>query len=619
MRQIIDLDLGWDFYEEGCDVGLKVDLPHSWLPLGANSRELAQLPKTGTYTREVTLDADQCSGSVWLELSGVSAVGTVYIDGTLLGTHIGAATRFRYDLTRLVKPMRPFVIKVEVDGNVRDCFSPYPILRGGIFGKVDIVCAPKTHFTLSDCGSDGIYVTPEVLESGCVRVKIHTVIENPINYDVISYVIYAPDDGIAASCSQQPKSPDAELIIADPLKWDTTSTANMYRLHAAIVRDGKIGDEVSVYFGIRTIEIDREGFFSVNGELRQPLFGAGLSADPWSDGYFKRNDASDVAAAAEIGMNCLCLDGTFATTDDIFSVCDKRGIVVMSAFAPLAPAKGESFGPRSQAGTYLEEFVKQTYNHPSILFRAVCRFPTEEQLRGRAAGFAAFGSMVRKLSPTTMTAALVDCDSVDKGLAPEADALTVLVRHGITGEEENLSVKWVESFKARSPGVNLSVACRGYSSTATEDASEEAAQTIQARYHELYWNALESRHGVFAIFINALFDNTMPEREADRRMGLVSADRTRRKNAYWFYKAMLGSDSIVRVAEIRLSDDRKTATIKVYSDEPKLELTVNGRPRRAKCVMTPGVLVFSDIKLPRGEAVIRFASRTLSDSVTLRR
>ena len=101
-------------------------------------------------------------------------------------------------------------------------------------------------------------------------------------------------------------------------------------------------------------------------------------------------------------------------------------------------------------------------------------------------------------------------------------------------------------------------------------------------------------------------------------MGVVTFNRQERKDAFYLYKARWNTnDEFLHLAERRWARRADTLqTIKVYTNLPEVELTVNGKFLGSKeCVN--GSAVWSDVDLECGINTIEATSRGLTDRTTI--
>ena len=111
-------------------------------------------------------------GKVYIQFDGVNNRAKVLINGRLAGTHKGGYSAFRFEITDLLTSPKNF-IEVEVDNSNHKEIYPDKAdftFYGGIYRDVKIIYGvPDVHFSLEDCATKGIYVTPKI--NGDVYVK----------------------------------------------------------------------------------------------------------------------------------------------------------------------------------------------------------------------------------------------------------------------------------------------------------------------------------------------------------------------------------------------------------------------------------------------------------------
>lgn len=123
----------------------------------------------------------------------------------------------------------------------------------------------------------------------------------------------------------------------------------------------------------------------------------------------------------------------------------------------------------------------------------------------------------------------------------------------------------------------------------------------QAIVHEHAWAQIKDRPYVWGAFVWNMFDFTSFWRneggiKGRNDNGLVSYDRRRCKDVYYFYKANWDSQPLVYITSRRLVQrTRPQIDIKVYSDCQQVDLMVNGtkvgslRPDQLRICIWPNV------------------------------
>lgn len=130
---------------------------------------------------------------------------------------------------------------------------------------------------------------------------------------------------------------------------------------------------------------------------------------------------------------------------------------------------------------------------------------------------------------------------------------------------------------------------------------------------------MHTRDYAWCKFIWQYADNPSSIRdEGDQRgmndKGIVSYDRTVRKDAYYFYKANWSSEPVLYISARRYTQRTEAKTdVKVYTNQSHATLYLNGkRIGKAKRDET-GRIVFKDVTLREGKNIIRVTSGKLSD------
>mgnify|MGYP002517297787 CR=1 FL=1 len=139
----------------------------------------------------------------------------------------------------------------------------YPTLAdftfyGGLYRDVNLIYdVPETHFSLTDAGSKGVYVTAKA--NGDVAVK--AIVNGYVSGTKVKYEVLDAEGKVVATAGDREK-----LHVNDPVLWNGRKNPCLYTLRAMIIQNGKVIDEVKVRFGFRDIKFDaKEGCF-LNGE-----------------------------------------------------------------------------------------------------------------------------------------------------------------------------------------------------------------------------------------------------------------------------------------------------------------------------------------------------------------
>lgn len=98
--------------------------------------------------------------------------------------------------------------------------------------------------------------------------------------------------------------------------------------------------------------------------------------------------------------------------------------------------------------------------------------------------------------------------------------------------------------------------------------------------------------------------------------GLVTFDRSVKKDAFFFYQANWSAEPVLYITERRFTERTNAVTrVKIYSNAPKVELLVNGVSQGERANDGNAVFVWPGITLKPGEN--RLAARARRDGVEL--
>ncbi|MFY8194422.1 MAG: sugar-binding domain-containing protein, partial [Novosphingobium sp.] len=98
-----------------------VSLPHSWNRMGnytahrAESTDVRQ--GTGWYRLQLDKPVPAKGKRAILQFDGVGAIADLWVNGQHVGQHKGAFSRFRFDITDVLKPGRSNIIVVRADNS----------------------------------------------------------------------------------------------------------------------------------------------------------------------------------------------------------------------------------------------------------------------------------------------------------------------------------------------------------------------------------------------------------------------------------------------------------------------------------------------------------------------
>ena len=590
MRKIIPLNKGWAFTRQA-DVPPTqmpqtwplVDLPHTWNALdgqdGGNDYDRGTGYYAKTFPRASLPDACRC----YLELQGANATATVYLNGRCLGCHHGGYSTWRVELTPALAAENLLVIAVD-NG---DSDAVYPQMAdftfyGGLYRAVQLLCVDPTHFTLDDHGGPGLVVTPEV-QGDTARVHLEVAVTGWHDDCEVTFRLYDAAGAIAAETTGSARTATLTL---DPVHlWQGKADPYCYRAEATLHCGGKCLDQVSLPFGCRTIAVDPERGFLLNGKP-YPLRGVSRHQDRWGRGnaLLPEHHRQDMDLICELGATSVRL-AHYQHDQYFYDLCDRRGLVV---WAEIPYISRHSPAARENAAQQLRELIIQSRHHPSI---AVWGLSNEITIGGDPGDVydthVLLNDLAHRLDPTRLTA--VACLSTCPPDAPYAhlpDLVAYNHYFGWYGGEPEQNGPWFDRFHARYPQTPIGCSeygCEGLDWHASDPVQGDYTEEYQARYHESLILQFFSRPYLWCTYVWNMFDFGADARSeggenGQNHKGLVTFDRCYKKDAFYAYKAWLSDEPFVHLCGKRYPDRAEAVTrVTVYSNQPAVSLYANGQ------------------------------------------
>lgn len=638
-REVWPLDDGWRFYfqhENGSDNARPVTLPHTW-----NRDALAgcypYLRTQGNYLREIYIPAEWQSRRLFLRFGGVQSTADLFVNGVHAGEHRGGSTAFTVEITDKVRYGAVNMLLVTVNNApVPDVLptSAEHNIYGGIYRNVELLLTDRTAVSPLYLGTEGILVRPASVAPERVEgtAEIHLLL--PAQTACRLTLRATMPDGAAAfekslrihSAQQTVTIP---FVIDKPLLW-SPSQPNLYRFTATVETE-TTSDSATVETGFRTISVDARNGMSVNGE-RISVRGVVLGYDREAAGCVLDREAyaADLALAREMGANAV-RSPAGPHGADLYDLCDRSGMLAWIDLPFIrAPYMGEIpyFGTPAfeQNGLQqLREIVAQHMNHPSVamwgLFTELR--PVDKRLNDYIGRLHA---AARELDPSRPTVA---CSNQNGEMNDIPELIVWRQEAGWTrGSLDDVGI-WSAQLH-RNWGDLRSAVCYGVpGDPAQQDDSVGKAERHgttflpegrQTLFHEEYARQIAGDSLFWGLWIDCLADFGAARR-GDRldRSGLVSFDRSRRKDAFYLYKAIWNDREptlhLVGKRLRRRSPEKQVLKVYASGDTPPL-LLVNGDTTELVC-HGPGQYRTAELTLAPVNDV-RVEAGELRDSAVIR-
>ena len=602
MRKIKFMNEGWLFsktctaapttmpVEEGWE---KVTLPHTW---NAIDGQIGVPFERGAYwyvTSFEPIPQPIAGGRTYIEVGAAGLVGEIWVNGQFITRHVGGYSIFRADVTDALKE-KDNILAILVDNRYSDKVYPQRAdftFYGGLYRYVKMISVAGSRISLDEFGGPGVYIDAEPVEDGAkVEARIlFTGVEEGQRVQMQLFDQYDENVVVAEAWGFAAEEVTLRTFIPDALLWDEDDDYAMYTAKIRLVQHNEVVDEIEQNFGVRSIVVDDEEGFFLNGKAH-PLRGVCRHQDRLYLGNALDEDAAyeDAEIIAEMGANTIRL-AHYQQAQEMYDACDELGLVVWAEIPYFASSWDDD--AHAAAVNEIKELVAQNYNHPSIF----CWGLSNEIMMG--------GKDAPKLIPCHK-----DLNEAVKSLDPKR--LTVVAHEYETPWEHELHeisdaegwnhyfgwyrgqfddlAKWCDDYHAAYPHRRLGITEYGcdavidfHSDTPSKmDYTEE----YQVLLHENACETWDSRPWIWGTYVWNMFDfGSSFRREGGTRgrnnKGLVTMDRKIKKDSFYVYKAWYSDDPFVHIDGRRyFARPSATTTIRVHSNLDQVALFVDGEP-----------------------------------------
>ena len=619
-----------------------VTVPHSW-----NLHDVFNGMKyeRGTYLYERTLtlsDVQRKDKRFFLRFDGVNSFAEVAVNQQYVGHHAGGYTAFCLEITDKLRS-GDNKLSVVVSNAYRTDVAPLAgdfNIYGGITRPVWLIVTERDCISPLDYGSNGVYIHQDKVTPEQAELRIETVLSQTSGKQ--SELRVSIIDKAGKVVAEQLAQPNVQCSMVNgqwtmvnvqcksPRLWNGRKDPYLYKVRVELLQNGKVIDCVEEHTGLRSFSLDAEKGFFLNGQ-HLDLHGVCRHEEGYQTGglYNEAAMRQDADIISELGCTGVRFVHYPHSKFDVQQY-DERGIVVWQELNLAGPGGYNSPGyvknPQLEANVMqnLVEMVKQHYNSPAICFWSLCNelsFKYDEP----ATFLRQLHEKAKELDPQRLTT-LAICYDQDK-----FQGITDCIgwnkyfgyyeKKGGVGDfmdkaHQEAGTQPIGLCEYGAAGSHLQ---HGFEPKVTNRIHYEENQT---RVHEENWRDMHTRDYAWCKFIWQYADNPSSIRdEGDMKgmndKGIVSYDRTVRKDAYYFYKANWSNESLLYIAARRYTQRTEAKTdVKVYTNQQQATLYLNGK-RIGKAKRDEiGRIVFRDVTLREGDNTIRVTSGKLSDECT---
>jgi len=553
---------------------------HGFRPLGREYPETS----VGWYRRVFDIPVSDLGRRLSLEFDGVFRDAIVMINGYIVTRNESGYAPFRIDVTDFANYGGKNVVTVRADATLGEGWF---YEGAGIYRHVWLVKTDPLHIP-----QWGTWVRSE-LDRGLAALTVSTELVNESasvrQCDIVSTVFDPMGRAVATLKTQtlnvgagEKRTLSQRTVLHGPALW-SLENPQLYKLTTQVVAGGKTIDDAVVNFGIRTVKIDTEKGFFLNGTPvklngtcnHQDHAGVGVALPD-------RLHAWRVAKLKEFGCNAYRTSHN-PPAPELLDACDRLGMLVIDETRRMSSDEA-SIGD-------LSRMIRRDRNHPSIILWSIGNEEQGQQGTERGARIAAAMKRVcNELDPTRpITAAVDDPDAWGIGITPVLDVLG-----------GNYRTDKIPAFHARNPkkpvigtetgstvgtrGVYVRDPASGYC-VAYDTEFPWWASTAEA------WVSVVEKHPfIGGGFVWTGFDyrgeptpfNTWPN--VSSQFGIIDSCGFPKDNFY-YYKAWWGKEPVLHLFPHWNWTAGQKINVWCHSNLDRVELFVNGQSQGSRDVV----------------------------------
>ncbi len=357
----------------------KLDLPHDfqieqpWDQSAGPSRGFKAMG-TGWYRKAFKGDPAWKGKKVLLDFEGLMLHGDVWLNGHkvadidygYLGVEADISKALNYDGDNLV------AVRASTGGTRQSRWYT----GGGLFCDVHLLVKEPVSIA-----RNGVYITTPAVSEEMAEVAIQVELDgiSGKSFDVtISTAILAPD-GSRLSHVSTPAPQGIRLVVvnvplplvrvAAPRLW-SCETPHLYTAEITVLQDGRVVDQVSEQFGIRSIEFSQQSGFKLNG---RKLFLQGISnhhdLGALGAAVYDRAIERMFVKLKAFGFNHVRTSHN-PYSKSFLRLADKHGILIVDELADKWSENEYWAGQKPFSQLWykiLPEWVRRDRNHPSVI------------------------------------------------------------------------------------------------------------------------------------------------------------------------------------------------------------------------------------------------------------
>ena len=648
----------WVFYHPGDKTYTDVKLPYSCNGIDGHSSSYSKR-NNWQFTSTITIHKLQ---PTYLWFTYATQIAKIYINDTLVDTHVGGYNSFFTDITNNII-VGTNTVKLLLDNSSGDNMPNSGDFNcNASLGEVRLVTSPV--LPSIEYGYDGFHIKCEVDETSTPKVATLNIETSIPTFGDVVCKIDDPDFHYVERKFGKGKI-SFEVEIENPNFWEGKPDPHLYDITLEIYHNEQLYHKLKRGYGIRYYEYVINDTTKV-GDAEHPYTGFLMNGHTYllrgvcmhHDILNKANALSisdidnDFSVIQELGCNFIRL-AHYPHPKQVYDYCDKLGIVVETELGWVnTPESNLNEAKKANIYQQITDMVNQHYNHPCIIFWGLCN----EVTTGTAANTKDFMDSCRDQIRSLDTSRLVGGVMSAAGSAPSywgtpnLDWFGCNIYHGwynntnsndpssdLNTRVTNFITNANKALAYSEYGAGANIECHSDNPLTTTTRGNNPRHDIEYQMwlHEGHIAAIKNYPQLIFTSMWMLFDIAVSSRSEGYKVcldgetvtednnykymndkGLVLRDHITKKDTFYLYKAWWNPEPFTHICQKNYTK-RTDRVIKCYTnDNGPFTLYVNNILVEDNVTATNNIVEFTAYNFTEDD-IVKVTGSTTEDSFTI--